>query len=61
MFEPYITVAKDSTLLKANGHVWHKSSYMKKGIVPCPSIDTEMQDGGAIVISRGGFSDTNYI
>ncbi len=25
--------AIDSTLLKAKGHVWHKSS-MKKGIVP---------------------------
>ena len=60
MFDPSITAAIDSTELKANGHVWHKSSYMKKGIVPCPGIDTEMQ-GGAIVISRGGFSDTNYI
>ena len=32
--------AIDSTLLKANGHLWHKSS-MKKGIVPCPGIDTD--------------------
>jgi hypothetical protein len=31
--------AIDSTLLKAKGHVWHKSS-MEKGIVPCPGIDT---------------------
>ena len=32
MIDPYI-VAIDSTLLKAKGHIWHKSS-MKKGIVP---------------------------
>ena len=40
MVEHSITPAIDSTLLKANGHVWHKS-YMKKGIVPYPSIDTD--------------------
>jgi hypothetical protein len=34
------TTAIDSTLLQDNGHVWHKSS-MEKGIVPCPSIDTD--------------------
>jgi hypothetical protein len=33
--------AIDSNLIKANGRVWHKSSYMKKGIVPCPGIDTD--------------------
>ena len=32
--------AIDSNLLKAKGHVWHKSS-MKKGIVPCLGIDTD--------------------
>jgi hypothetical protein len=32
--------AIDSTLIKANGSVWHKSS-MKKGIVACPGIDTD--------------------
>jgi hypothetical protein len=32
LVDPYIT-AIDSTLLKAKGHVWHKSS-MTKGIVP---------------------------
>jgi hypothetical protein len=37
--DPYIT-AIYSTLLKAKGSVWHKSS-MKKGIVPCPGIDTD--------------------
>ncbi len=30
----------DSTLIKAKGHVWHKSS-MKKGIVPRSGIDTD--------------------
>jgi hypothetical protein len=36
--------AVDSTLLKANGHVWHKSS-MKKGVVPRPGIDTDARWG----------------
>jgi hypothetical protein len=31
--------AIDSTLLKAKGHVWHRSS-MEKGEVPCSGIDT---------------------
>jgi hypothetical protein len=39
MVYPSIT-AIDSTLIKAKGHVWYKSS-MKKGIVPCPGIDTD--------------------
>ena len=47
MVDPYI-VAIDSTLLKAKGHIWHKSS-MNKGIVPRSGIDT-----GA----RWGFSHT---
>jgi hypothetical protein len=34
----------DSTLMKAKGSVWHKSS-MKKGIVPCPGIDTDAMWG----------------
>ena len=34
--------AIDSTLLKAKGSVWHKSS-MKKGVVPCPGIDTDVK------------------
>ena len=38
--------ATDSTLIKAKGSVWHKSSYMKKGIVPCPAgIDTDARWG----------------
>ena len=41
--DPSIT-AVDSTLLKANGNVWHKSS-MEKGIVSCPGIDTDARWG----------------
>jgi hypothetical protein len=37
-------IAIDSTLLKAKGHVWHKSS-MKKGIVPRSGIDTDARWG----------------
>jgi hypothetical protein len=47
MIDPYI-VAIDSTLLKAKGHVWHKSS-MNNGIVPRSGIDTD---------ARWGFSHT---
>jgi hypothetical protein len=50
--------AVDNTLLKANGSVWHKSS-MKKGIVPRSGIDPD--EGGVIVIPRGGFLDIHYI
>ena len=39
MIDPYI-VAIDSTLLKAKGSVWHKSS-MIKGVVPRSGIDTD--------------------
>ncbi len=41
--DPSIT-ATDSTLIKAKGSVWHKSS-MKKGEVPCPGIDTDARCG----------------
>jgi hypothetical protein len=47
LVDPYI-VAIDSTLLKAKGHVWHKSS-MIKGVVPRSGIDTD---------ARWGFSHT---
>ena len=43
LVEPSIT-SIDSTLLKAKGPVWHKSS-MKKGEVPCPGIDTDARWG----------------
>ncbi len=36
--------AIDSTVLKAKGSVWHKSS-VKKWIVPCPGIDTDARWG----------------
>jgi hypothetical protein len=35
-----IATAVDSTLMKAKGSIWHKSS-MKKGIIPCSGIDTD--------------------
>jgi hypothetical protein len=41
-------LSADSTLLKGNGHVWHKSS-MTDGVVPRSGIDTE---------ARWGFSYT---
>lgn len=47
MIDPYI-VAVDSTLLKAKGSIWHKSS-MIKGVVPRSGIDTD---------ARWGFSHT---
>ncbi len=37
--------ATDSTLMKAKGSVWHKSSIMEKGIVPCSGIDTDARWG----------------
>ena len=37
--DPYI-VAIDSTLLRAKGHLWHKSS-MIKGVIPCSGIDID--------------------
>ncbi|HET7344435.1 MAG TPA: transposase, partial [Nitrososphaeraceae archaeon] len=49
MIDPPYIVAIDSTLLKARGHVWHKSS-MNKGIVPRSGIDTDD--------ARWGFSHT---
>ncbi len=41
--DPFV-VSVDSSLLKAKGHVWHKSS-MKKGIVPRSGIDTDARWG----------------
>ena len=37
LVDPYI-VAIDSTLLRAKGHLWHKSS-MINGIIPRSGID----------------------
>jgi len=47
LVRPYV-VATDTTLLKSNGKVWHKSS-MKEGIVPYSGIDTD---------ARWGYSNT---
>jgi hypothetical protein len=41
-------LSTDSTLMKAKGHVWHKSS-MKNGVIPRCGIDTD---------ARWGFSHT---
>ena len=39
--DDYSITTTDSNLIKANDHVWYKSS-MKKGIIPCPAgIDTD--------------------
>ncbi|MDF0682270.1 MAG: transposase [Candidatus Nitrosocosmicus sp.] len=43
VIKPYI-LATDSTLIKSNGKVWHKSS-MKEGILPCSGIDTDARWG----------------
>lgn len=42
--KPYI-LAIDSTLIKAHGKIWHKSSMMEKGIVPRSGIDTNARWG----------------
>ena len=56
---PYI-VAIDSTLLKAKGHLWHKSS-MIKGIYPCSGIiDTDARWGFSNIL-KDGYLVTNYI
>ena len=47
LVDPYI-IAIDSTLLRAKGHLWHKS-YIIKGAVPRSGIDTD---------ARWGFSHT---
>ena len=41
--DPYI-VTIDSTLLRAKGHLWHKSS-MIEGVVPRSGIDTDARWG----------------
>ena len=43
LVDPYI-VSVDSTLLRAKGHLWHKSS-MIKGVVPRSGIDTDARWG----------------
>lgn len=43
MVDPYIA-SVDSCLLKAKGHIWHRSS-MKKNVVPRSGIDTDARWG----------------
>jgi hypothetical protein len=43
LLDPYI-VTIDSTLLKAKGHLWHKSSMIKR-VVPRSGIDTDARWG----------------
>ena len=52
-------LSTDSTLIKAKGHLWHKSS-MKKKVVPQVRVSILMQDGDS-VIQRVGYLDTNCI
>ncbi|HET7344396.1 MAG TPA: hypothetical protein VFJ05_00810 [Nitrososphaeraceae archaeon] len=60
LVDPYI-VAIDSTLLRAKGHLWHKSS-MIEGIVPCSGVDNiqMMQDGDSVIV-RDGYLAINSI
>lgn len=51
MVKPYI-LSVDSTLLRSKGKVWHTSS-MKKGIIPCPGIDTDARWRGFSHTRRG--------
>ncbi len=59
MVDDHPIAAIDSTLIKAKGHVWHKSS-MKKGIYLIRAL-IQVQGGGAIAVQRDGFLDINYI
>lgn len=59
LVDPYI-VSVDSTLLRAKGHLWHKSS-MIKGVVPHSGIiDILMLDGDSVIV-RDGYLGTNSI
>jgi hypothetical protein len=44
LVKPYM-VATDTSLLRSKGKVWHRSSMMKEGIVPCSGIDTDARWG----------------
>jgi len=48
IIDPSVLLSADSTLIKARGYVWHKSS-MVEGVVPRSGIDTD---------ARWGFSHT---
>jgi hypothetical protein len=53
-------ISIDSTLLKAKGPIWHKSSTMEKGEVPRPGIDTGARWGYSHT-KKDGSLDINYI
>jgi SNF2 family DNA or RNA helicase len=53
-------LAIDSTLLRAKGHLWHKSS-MIKGIVPRSGIDTDARWGFNSATPRDGYLGTSCI
>jgi len=58
LVDPYI-VTIDSTLLKAKGHLWHKSSMIKR-VVPRSGIDdTDARWGFSH--SKDGYLGTNCI
>ena len=60
LVDPYI-VAIDSTLLRAKGHLWHKSS-MIKGIIPRSGIDRyRCKMGRDSVTPRDGYLVINCI
>jgi len=50
--DPFV-LSTDSTLIKAKGHVWHKSS-ITEGVVPRSGIDTDARWGDS-VIQRAGW------
>ncbi len=59
LVDPYI-VAIDSTLLRAKGHLWHKSS-MIKGVLPRSGIDTGARWVGIQSVTPSiGYLGTNY-
>jgi hypothetical protein len=37
----HYVLSTDSTLIKAKGYVWHKSSMIKEGVIPCSGINTD--------------------
>ena len=57
IIDPFI-LSTNNTLIKAKGHVWHKSS-MKKKVVPRYGL-IQMQCGNSVIQSVG-YLDTNYI
>ena len=50
--DPYI-VTIDSTLLRAKGHLWHKSSMIEGVAVPRSGIDIQMRDGDSVTPRDG--------